>query len=770
MGLGLAAMCADLGVHVKVRLRTDASTAKSIATRRGLGKVRHIEVALLWLQQKVNDSVIDIMKVKGEVNLADGLTKALEGPAVAKHRELTNQLVVSGRHEKALKFESAAEVQVQPFQELQSLEGGQEGYGPSILSSTALHTAWGYNKLGLALHEVHDACMAHSNLSSFKCEEVRWIQSLSNHNMSSEGGESVYQPGVPQDIRLGQDYPPYIHSRREVTKPRPEGYREWVVSRSSAELDYQNPVIEEAMRQLTKEISDTEPNGELVQNIAGDITGDTAVNRIQEATADGPDWRSVGRNTSLEKPNDVVTKIAFVKLARMHFMNGVDQDNKVVTQTEFERVSTSVINQSNIINQKAIRSLSEEASGQMELNQLAEKCGYHKMAGSKYLLIEGRRVESYLPPVFAVYLSEFAHLFEVKVLEGEGKTIVALWTEGIYPTHLKATTFQGQIRRDFAYECLKMDKHLNYIVQFTPEGSDPHVHWGKYRLMSNLAMYMMMRLKARRTDAMSAHHNLTGKLLTREVLQSAERLQQVMTDLDEQATRQVHSLRLLDELQIKCEDMVSKLNSEYHQKTPVSDIEESFEKFVNSVVTQYAVRGHTQNGKDLIAKATAVSMALGWAMKNDNQAFSDYHPRGLLSTDQGYDYIWSQVQQMLDNNGVKVVATSEPLDESDMLGRTKVEFREKRIRLSELDDDHKNTKYVSHWLMHRLAAGSGDKINNQRALARLAQMFLDQVTSLQNEKPDSTIKPQAIEDWAIWEQIGLSPEEGVKLVKEPKRR
>ena len=72
-------MLADLGVEVKIRLRTDASAAKGIASRRGLGKIRHLEVHQLWLQEKVNNREIEVMKVKGEGNLADALTKPLDG-------------------------------------------------------------------------------------------------------------------------------------------------------------------------------------------------------------------------------------------------------------------------------------------------------------------------------------------------------------------------------------------------------------------------------------------------------------------------------------------------------------------------------------------------------------------------------------------------------------------------------------------------------------------------------------------------------------------
>ena len=50
--LGLKAMLSDLGVHVGVELMVDASAAIGIAMRRGLGKVRHIELNELWLQEQ----------------------------------------------------------------------------------------------------------------------------------------------------------------------------------------------------------------------------------------------------------------------------------------------------------------------------------------------------------------------------------------------------------------------------------------------------------------------------------------------------------------------------------------------------------------------------------------------------------------------------------------------------------------------------------------------------------------------------------------------
>ena len=58
VGLGIKALLADLGVKRGIKLKTDASAAKGIASRRGLGKVRHIEVSQLWLQEKYKEGTL----------------------------------------------------------------------------------------------------------------------------------------------------------------------------------------------------------------------------------------------------------------------------------------------------------------------------------------------------------------------------------------------------------------------------------------------------------------------------------------------------------------------------------------------------------------------------------------------------------------------------------------------------------------------------------------------------------------------------------------
>jgi hypothetical protein len=77
MGLGFQSLMADLGHTLPLRVWTDSSAAIGICTRQGLGKMRHIDTHLLWIQQAVRSGRVDLRKVLGEENPADLFTKHL---------------------------------------------------------------------------------------------------------------------------------------------------------------------------------------------------------------------------------------------------------------------------------------------------------------------------------------------------------------------------------------------------------------------------------------------------------------------------------------------------------------------------------------------------------------------------------------------------------------------------------------------------------------------------------------------------------------------
>ena len=98
--MGISRLMEDLGVECveRVTLLSDASAAMGIASRRGSGKVRHIEVNQLWLQDKVMKGEVEISKVSTGNNLADALMKHVEGDILGKHMRGLGVQISSGRH------------------------------------------------------------------------------------------------------------------------------------------------------------------------------------------------------------------------------------------------------------------------------------------------------------------------------------------------------------------------------------------------------------------------------------------------------------------------------------------------------------------------------------------------------------------------------------------------------------------------------------------------------------------------------------------------
>ena len=76
----------DMGhENVPIELHTDSSAALGIISREGAGRVKHIHVRHLWLQQMLREKKLVIKKCTSLENLADVLTKHLP---VARMQEL----------------------------------------------------------------------------------------------------------------------------------------------------------------------------------------------------------------------------------------------------------------------------------------------------------------------------------------------------------------------------------------------------------------------------------------------------------------------------------------------------------------------------------------------------------------------------------------------------------------------------------------------------------------------------------------------------------
>jgi hypothetical protein len=74
-GIGIRSLLADMGQEVQVEIIQDSTAAKGVASRLGIGKVKHLDVGWLWIQDAVRKGDLVLRKINGKVNPADVLTK-----------------------------------------------------------------------------------------------------------------------------------------------------------------------------------------------------------------------------------------------------------------------------------------------------------------------------------------------------------------------------------------------------------------------------------------------------------------------------------------------------------------------------------------------------------------------------------------------------------------------------------------------------------------------------------------------------------------------
>ena len=101
--IGIKQMLRDIHVYVDIQLKCDNSSGVDFSKRRGLGKTKHLNTGLLWLQDAVENKEVQVQKIPTETNIADLMTKYLQ-PNKREHL-LTkmNMYYFEGQHELALR-------------------------------------------------------------------------------------------------------------------------------------------------------------------------------------------------------------------------------------------------------------------------------------------------------------------------------------------------------------------------------------------------------------------------------------------------------------------------------------------------------------------------------------------------------------------------------------------------------------------------------------------------------------------------------------------
>ena len=102
---GIASVMIDMGAEDpgKIGVYTDASAAIGMVQRQGTGKVRHIDVGMLWIQQHQKQGAVAVKKVDGALNPAHVFTKGVPAEVLWRHVVALGFKEMGGRAETAVK-------------------------------------------------------------------------------------------------------------------------------------------------------------------------------------------------------------------------------------------------------------------------------------------------------------------------------------------------------------------------------------------------------------------------------------------------------------------------------------------------------------------------------------------------------------------------------------------------------------------------------------------------------------------------------------------
>jgi len=108
--LQLQALAKDLGLSpsaeedLPIEVDSDSSAAKGTGERQGLGKLKHVRTRYLWVQERVAQRDVKLVKIGTKSNFSDMLTKALTRPEIDKFMKAIGQVIREGRAKIAKKL------------------------------------------------------------------------------------------------------------------------------------------------------------------------------------------------------------------------------------------------------------------------------------------------------------------------------------------------------------------------------------------------------------------------------------------------------------------------------------------------------------------------------------------------------------------------------------------------------------------------------------------------------------------------------------------
>ena len=104
--IGIVQLAAEWGMSLEGKVHVDSAAAIGVVGRRGNGKLRHVRVGSLWIQERVENGELKLQKVPGEWNPADLLTKGLSQAKTERFVGMASQKFADGRADASLRLKS----------------------------------------------------------------------------------------------------------------------------------------------------------------------------------------------------------------------------------------------------------------------------------------------------------------------------------------------------------------------------------------------------------------------------------------------------------------------------------------------------------------------------------------------------------------------------------------------------------------------------------------------------------------------------------------
>ena len=102
--IGSIQLATDWGLELEGEIYVDSTAALGVVARKGAGKLRHVRVGMLWIQERAETGELRYKKVRGTTNPADALTKSLSASDLKRYVEMLGVELKDGRANMSLEI------------------------------------------------------------------------------------------------------------------------------------------------------------------------------------------------------------------------------------------------------------------------------------------------------------------------------------------------------------------------------------------------------------------------------------------------------------------------------------------------------------------------------------------------------------------------------------------------------------------------------------------------------------------------------------------